>query len=80
MFDAWTSKAYDPYLAITAHYIDSPKDQPYEWQLKRKILGFEELQGRHSGENIATVISDVLDTYEIKDKVSSSRSITQFRC
>lgn len=81
-FDAWTSKAYDPYLAITAHYIDSPKDQPYEWQLKSKILGFEELQGHHtsSGENIATTISDVLDTYEIKNKISSTRCITQFCC
>ncbi|KIJ26622.1 hypothetical protein M422DRAFT_782492 [Sphaerobolus stellatus SS14] len=25
-FDAWTSRAYDPYLAVTAHYIYSPPD------------------------------------------------------
>ena len=71
-FDAWTSKSYDPYLAITAHYIESPKGDTYEWQLKSKILGFEELNGRHSGENMATTISNVLDTYEIKDKVGLS--------
>jgi len=69
MFDAWTSKSYDLYLTITAHYIDSPPDQPYEWQLKSKVLGFEELRGRHSGENMATMISEVLDGYDIKDKV-----------
>jgi hypothetical protein len=33
-------------------------------------LGFEELLGWHSGENMATKISNVLDTYEIKDKVN----------
>jgi hypothetical protein len=44
-FDAWTSKAYDPYLAITVHYIDSLADQPDKWQLKSKILAFQELPG-----------------------------------
>jgi hypothetical protein len=72
------SNSYDPYLGITAHYIDSPKDQPYEWQLKSKILGFEELQGRHSGENMASTISEVLDTYEIKEKVMNIKSILYF--
>ncbi|PPQ85072.1 hypothetical protein CVT26_005196 [Gymnopilus dilepis] len=68
-FDAWTSKAYDPFLAITAHYIDSPKDQPREWQLKSKVLAFEALKGRHTGANMATTISEVLDQYEINDKL-----------
>jgi hypothetical protein len=41
MFDVWMSKAYDPYLAITAHYIDTLSDQPLEWELKSKLIGFE---------------------------------------
>ena len=53
MFDAWTSKAYDPYLAITAHYINALSDQLLEWELKSKLLGFEELQGSHTGANVA---------------------------
>jgi len=74
-FDAWTSKSYDPYLAITAHYIDSQKGDPYEWQLKSKILGFEELLGRHSGENMATTISNVLDTYDMVNNYSASNAM-----
>ena len=62
------SKSYDPYLAITVHYIDSQKGDPYEWQLKSN---FKELLRRHSGENMATTISNVLDTYKIKDKVNN---------
>jgi hypothetical protein len=69
-FDAWTSKAYDPYLAITAHYIDALSDQPLEWELKSKLIGFEELQGSHSGANIAVKVIEVLDQYDIRNKVS----------
>jgi hypothetical protein len=69
-FDAWTSKAYDPYLAITAHYINASPDQPLEWELKSKLLGFEELQGSYSGANVAVKIVEVLDQYNIRDKVS----------
>ncbi|KAF4609402.1 hypothetical protein D9613_012987 [Agrocybe pediades] len=49
-FDAWTSKSYDPFLAITAHYVDSPKDAPQDWELASlKVLAFEQLNGRHTG-------------------------------
>ena len=71
-FDAWTSKAYDPYLAITVHYIDSLADQPDEWQLKSKVLAFQELPGRHNGENLATTLNKVINRYDIQDKVSYS--------
>jgi len=56
---------YDPYLAITAHYIDAPADQLTNWSLKSKLLGFEELKGSHSGVNVSTKIVEVLDQYEI---------------
>lgn len=41
-----------------------------EWGLKAQILGFEELRGSHSGANIAAKVIEVLDQYEIRDKVS----------
>jgi len=69
-FDAWTSKPYHPYLAITTNYIDVPSDQPSEWELKSKLMGFKELQGSHSGANIAVDIVEVLDKYNIRNKVS----------
>jgi hypothetical protein len=42
--DTWTSSAYDPYLAITAHYINSPPNQLNEWSLKCDLLGFAKLK------------------------------------
>lgn len=68
-FDAWTSKSYDPYLAITAHYIDAPADQPFEWSLSSKVICFAEMHGRHTGENMAKMIKDSLDEYDIETKV-----------
>lgn len=77
-FDAWTSKAYDPYLAITVHYIDSPADQHDEWQLKSKILAFQELPGRHNGENLAATLAEALNRYDIQDKVSHPLLVLYF--
>jgi hypothetical protein len=68
--DAWTSKAYDPYLGVTAHYIDSPPQRPNEWTLKSDILGFTEIKGNHGGANQAATVLRVLDRYGIRDKVS----------
>ncbi|KAK2459325.1 hypothetical protein APHAL10511_008680 [Amanita phalloides] len=73
-FDAWTLKAYNPCLAVTAHYIDTPPDQLNEWQLKSKVLALEELQGHHTGENMATKIIKVLEQYEIQDKIGWATS------
>ena len=77
-FDAWTSKAYDPYLAVTVHYIDSLVDQPDEWELKSKVLAFQELPRQHNGENLATTLAEVLNCYDIQDKVSYSLLILCF--
>ena len=41
-----------------------------EWELKSKLLGFEELKGSHSGANVAVKIVEVLDQYGIRDKVN----------
>jgi len=57
---------------ITVHYIDSPADQPDEWQLKSKVFAFQELPGRHNGEKLATTLIEVLDRYDIQGKVSYS--------
>ena len=56
--------------SIPCHYIDSPVDKPDKWQLKSKVLAFQELPGWHNGENLATTLSKVLDHYDIQDKVS----------
>jgi hypothetical protein len=72
-FDAWTSKIMTSYLAITGHWIDT------EYKLRSELLAFSEIDGSHSGENIAHELLKVLKRYNIQEKVSvhsgSSRSI-----
>ena len=69
-FDAWTSGAYNPYLAVMAHYISSPPVQPNNWELHLRILGFTKIKGNDSWANTAAVILQVIDCYGIQDKVS----------
>jgi hypothetical protein len=59
----------DPYLPITAHYIDSTNGSD-KWELKSELLRFTEIEGNHGGANIASVILCVIDRYDIRDKVN----------
>lgn len=68
-FDAWTSGPGDPYLSLTAHYIDAPVDRPSAWALRSEQLIFQEIQGRHTGKNMADILSRVLDRYGLRGKV-----------
>ena len=53
-FDASTSCASDPYVAVTAHWIDS------EWKMHEQIIGFPEIEGSHTGANIRSILGDTL--------------------
>lgn len=68
-FDAYTSRASDPYLAITAHYIDALPDSPSSWRLTSDVLAFEHVPGAHTGVNLASVIKDVVDRFGFRSKV-----------
>ena len=70
--DTWTSEPRDLYLSITGHYIDAPADNPKDWQLKTEQLAFEEIKGRHTGKNMAAVLFQTVDQYQIHGKVGSS--------
>jgi hypothetical protein len=70
-FDAWTSKAGDPYMSLTAHYIDAPIDRPNVWVLRSEQLLFQEIQGRHTGKNMGEILSRAVDRYELRGKVCS---------
>ena len=79
-FDAWTSDPGDPYLSITGHYINSPPDNADIWELKTEQLAFKEIHGRHSGKNIAQILTRTVDRYELRGKVifsTISPSISQ---
>ena len=68
-FNTWTSEGSNNYLSITAHYVDSPKDQLDQWVLREHQLTFALLEGHHTGENIALILADVLKQYDICGKV-----------
>ncbi|PSS37302.1 hypothetical protein PHLCEN_2v854, partial [Hermanssonia centrifuga] len=40
-FDAWTSKAYDPYLSVTAHYIAHSSQYPVLSRIARDYLAIQ---------------------------------------
>jgi hypothetical protein len=69
-FDAWTSAPGDPYLSLTAHFIDAPADHPDAWELKTEQLLFQEIQGRHTGKNMADILGRALERYDLRGKVS----------
>jgi hypothetical protein len=51
------------YLAVTGHWLTA------EWQLRSELLSFSEIDGSHSGENMAEELYSVLKEYNITHKV-----------
>lgn len=62
--DCWTSCANDPYISLTAHYINM------SWHLKSCCLNCQSMMVNHTGENIADVIANMLKDWNIKEVVA----------
>jgi hypothetical protein len=78
-FDSWTSQVGDPFLSITAHYIDAPMENPQQWQLKCEQLAFAPIYGNRSGSNIARILVETIDNYNLRDKVSTVPNLPHYR-
>jgi len=63
--DGWTSPNKIAFLAIKAHWISKV------WQLKEALIGFEEVTGKHDGENFAKIVTACLEQYDITKKILS---------
>ena len=61
--DGWTSQNSLPMLAINAHWMSSTFEQ------HRACIEFVEIEGNHSGENLANIVATVLERFHISDKV-----------
>ena len=48
-------------MAIMAYFINT------QWNYHEVMLGFEPLQGQHSGENLAGVLNNVIIKHELSD-------------
>ncbi|KAK7912577.1 hypothetical protein WMY93_012788 [Mugilogobius chulae] len=57
--DAWTSIATEAYLGVTCHFINE------QWELTSINLTTMPLQERHTAENIASWIEDVVEKFDI---------------
>ncbi|OBS17263.1 hypothetical protein FPOA_26610 [Fusarium poae] len=64
--DAWTSEEGTNYLAVVAHFLDE------RHKLQTALLDLPPLKGPHSGENIAKVLSTVIDFYDVSPIIGFS--------
>ena len=60
--DSWTSGNHLPILGVIAHTIIDNELQEY-------TLALREIQGRHTGENLAPIVLDILQDYNITSKL-----------
>jgi hypothetical protein len=66
--DVWSSKALQPYLAVTAHWLGlrAGTSQP---ALHQALLAFRRIRGAHSSQRMARIIFNILDLADIPHKV-----------
>lgn len=62
--DLWTSPNVRSVLGITVHYVD-----PASFQLKDLLLDIVEVEGNHSGSNIASYMLESLRSFDLIDSV-----------
>ena len=59
--DLWTDENQRGHMALTAHWINDPKDKNTFPTYRAALLGFHCLSGRHTGENLANTVLSILD-------------------
>ena len=60
--DSWTSRNHLPILGVIGHTLVGGQLQEY-------VLALREIQGRHTGENLAPIVLDILQDYGITQKL-----------
>lgn len=61
--DCWTSPFQQAFMAITGYFIDQ------DWNYREILLGFEPLEGPHSGLNLSNVLFELFQKYNITGRV-----------
>jgi len=61
--DTWTSPNHLGLLGLVAHYTSD------DGKLKHALIALQEIQGQHSGQNLARMILDIIDEYQIRNKI-----------
>lgn len=63
--DCWSSSTRMSFMAIKAHYITD------DWKLAEELIGFEPLTGVHSGQELASVVNNILEKRKLSERVIS---------
>jgi hypothetical protein len=61
--DAWTSPNRLSFLAVVIYFID------IDWKYQEVLIGFAQIEGEHSGANLARILSRILEDYGLEDRV-----------
>lgn len=61
--DGWTSRATDPYVTITSHFISN------QWALLSNVLQTRALHESHTGSNIANLLREAINEWGLTEKV-----------
>lgn len=64
--DIWSDRTMRSYLGVTAHVLNSSASG---YTLNAYLLDCRRFKGRHSSENISAAFDEILDDYNISDKV-----------
>jgi hypothetical protein len=62
-FDGWRSRNRHALFGVTCSFLDC------HFKPQKLVLGLPEIQSRHTGENIAAEIIEILESYDIGDKI-----------
>jgi hypothetical protein len=73
--DMWSDPNLSPFMAVTAHWIeskteDTPEGPKLKLTLRADLIGFQRVPGRHDGEHLAHAFLHVLDRLNIAKKVA----------
>ena len=61
--DAWTSPNNLAFLGVVCYYITD------NWEYRENLIGFEPLRSSHTGDHLAQVISNLLVTYKLENRL-----------
>lgn len=61
--DIWSGRAKQDYISVVAHYVSK------NWELQKRVIGFELIDVAHTGENIAQAIVKVVDQFGLSEKI-----------
>lgn len=64
--DVWTSVNNDPYLVVTAHWIDE------SWVYSDRVIAFDYFPSPHTGQAIAQMLLKTFDDWNLQTKVRTS--------